>query len=53
MFNDGTGKFGLPINLSVEGFPNQSVLSDVNNDGKLDLIAGVFNGTDQEESRSF
>ena len=47
LLNDGTGKLGLPINVSVEGFPTQSVLSDVNNDGKLDIIAGVFNGTDQ------
>ena len=47
MLNDGTGKFGVPTNLSVEAFPNQSVLGDVNNDGRLDIIAGVFNGTDQ------
>ena len=47
LFNDGTGKFFFPINLSVEGTPAQSVLADVNNDGKPDIIAGLFNGTDQ------
>ena len=47
LLNDGTGKFGQPNNVGVEGVPNRSVLSDVNNDGNLDIVAGIVNGTDQ------
>ncbi|HKY44439.1 MAG TPA: Calx-beta domain-containing protein [Pyrinomonadaceae bacterium] len=47
MLNDGSGKFDFGDNILLEGIPTRSVLSDVNNDGKLDIIAGLFNGTDQ------
>ena len=45
LLNDGTGKFGPPGIINTQGFPAQPVLADVNNDGKLDIVAGVFDGT--------
>ena len=47
LFNDGTGKFTFQSNLLLPGSPSRSVLSDINTDGRLDIIAGLFNGTDQ------
>lgn len=47
LINDGTGKFSVQSNFLLPGAPSQSVLSDINNDGRLDIIAGLFNGTDQ------
>ena len=45
LLNDGTGKFGPPGIITTQGFPNQPFLADVNNDSKLDIIAGLFDGT--------
>ncbi len=47
LLNDGTGKFSVQSDVLLEGTPSRSVLSDINNDGRLDIIAGLFNGTDQ------
>ena len=47
LLNDGTGKFSVQSEFLLEGIPSRSVLSDINNDGRLDIIAGLFNGTDQ------
>ena len=47
LLNDGTGKFSITSQVLLEGIPAQSVLSDINNDGRLDILAGLFNGTDE------
>lgn len=47
LLNDGTGQFSNFTGVLVEGAPNRTVLSDANNDGRLDIVAGLFNGTDQ------
>ena len=42
LLNDGTGKFGAPNVLSVQGDASQIVLADLNNDNKLDIVAPLF-----------
>ena len=45
LLNDGTGKFAAPKIVSMQGDPNRPVFGDVNNDGKLDIVTGLFTGT--------
>jgi len=45
LLNDGTGKFGAPNLITLAGDPTQPVLSDVNNDGKLDIVTALSTGT--------
>lgn len=46
LLNDGTGKFGTPnIIVSSQGDPLKPIVSDLNNDGKLDIVAGLFTGS--------
>ena len=47
LLNDGTGNFILTSNALVQGVPSRAVLSDINNDGRLDIVAGLSNGIDQ------
>lgn len=45
LLSDGTGKLAAPILISLPGNPIQPVVGDLNNDGKLDIMAGLFTGT--------
>jgi hypothetical protein len=45
LLNDGTGKFNAPIRTSLPGGPIQPVAADLNNDGKLDIVTGLSDGT--------
>lgn len=45
LLNDGTGKFGAPTLINLAGDPDQPVLADLNNDGKLDITVGLSTGT--------
>ena len=45
LLNDGTGKFGAPNIINLQGHPLQPLLGDLNNDGKLDIVAGLFTGS--------
>lgn len=45
LLNDGTGKFLAPSIISLQGHPFRPVLGDINHDGKLDIVAGLFTGT--------
>ena len=45
LLNDGTGKFNAPILNTFQGDPVQPVLGDVNNDGKLDVVTLISDGT--------
>jgi hypothetical protein len=45
LLNDGTGKFGSPNPVNLAGSPTVSVVGDVNNDGKLDIISALYTGT--------
>lgn len=45
LLNDGTGKFGAPIITNTPGDPVKAVPGDVNNDGKLDIVTGLFTGS--------
>ena len=44
LLNDGTGKFGTPSIIDLAGDPIVPVLSDLNNDGKLDIVTGLSTG---------
>jgi hypothetical protein len=45
LLNDGTGKFSAANIVSLLGDPYKAVLGDVNNDGKLDIVTGLYTGT--------
>lgn len=45
LLNDGTGKFGAPNLINLPGEPVRPVVADVNNDGKLDIVSGLYTGT--------
>jgi hypothetical protein len=46
LLNDGTGKFGTPnIIVRSQGDLINPVAGDLNNDGKLDIVAGLFTGS--------
>jgi hypothetical protein len=45
LLNDGTGRFGAPSLITLEGNPVRPVLSDLNNDGKLDIVTGLSTGS--------
>ena len=45
LLNDGTGRFGPPSIVTMQGNPSGPVFGDVNNDGKLDMVAGLSTGT--------
>ena len=45
LLNDGTGKFGAPSIINLAGNPIVPVISDLNNDGKLDIVTGLSTGT--------
>jgi Calx-beta domain/FG-GAP-like repeat len=45
LINDGTGKFSAPSLVNLPGVPSLPVLGDINNDGKLDIVAGLSTGT--------
>ena len=42
LLNDGTGKFGAPNTVPLQGNASQIVLADLNNDAKLDIVAPLF-----------
>lgn len=44
LLNDGTGKFSAPSIVNLPGNPVKPFVSDVNNDGKLDIVTGLSNG---------
>lgn len=45
LLNDGTGKFAAPNIINLTGDPVLPVFGDLNNDGKLDIVAGLSTGT--------
>ncbi len=45
LLNDGTGKFGIPNIITLQGDPLQPIVGDLNNDGKLDIVAALFTGS--------
>ena len=45
LLNDGTGKFGAPSIIDLAGDPRVPVISDLNNDGKLDIVTGLSTGS--------
>jgi Calx-beta domain-containing protein/VCBS repeat protein len=45
LLNDGTGKFGAPNLISLQGIPGRPAVDDVNNDGKLDIVTALSTGT--------
>jgi hypothetical protein len=44
LLNDGTGKFGAPNLISLQGNPGRPAVDDVNNDGKLDIVTALSTG---------
>ena len=44
LLNDGTGKFGPPSIVTMQGNPFHPVFADFNNDGKLDIVTGLSTG---------
>ena len=45
LLNDGTGKFLAPSIVSLPGDPTKLFIGDFNNDGKLDIVTGLSNGS--------
>ncbi|HKR22386.1 MAG TPA: VCBS repeat-containing protein, partial [Pyrinomonadaceae bacterium] len=45
LINNGTGQFAAPKIVTVPGDPSLPVFDDLNNDGKLDLVAALFTGS--------
>ena len=45
LLNDGTGKFGTPNIITLQGDPLEPIVGDLNNDGKLDIVAALFTGS--------
>lgn len=46
----GNGTFSAPISTSTNFYPNSIFVGDVNNDGKLDLLAGSYDGDEGDGS---
>ena len=44
LINNGTGQFAPPKIVTVQGDPSLPIFGDLNNDGKLDLVAALFTG---------
>ncbi len=49
LLNDGTGNFAAPITTAVPGQPFLPALADLNNDGKLDVVTGLFTGNTENK----
>ena len=45
LLNNGAGAFGAPNLITLAGDPYLAVLGDLNNDGELDIVTGLFTGT--------
>lgn len=45
LLNNGSGQFLTPIMVNVPGDPSLPILADLNNDGKVDIVAALFTGT--------
>ena len=44
LINNGTGQFAPPKIVTVQGDPSHPIFGDLNNDGKLDLVAALSTG---------